>query len=78
MNVNMVTLDQAIETAMQLSSEQRAMLLEILQNRQIEAQRREIAADAQESLSAFRNGGLKAQSAADVIEELRQALEASE
>lgn len=74
----MVTLDQAIETAMQLSAEQRAMLLEILQNRQIEAQRREIAADAQESLVAFRSGRLKAQAAADVIEELRQALEAGE
>jgi hypothetical protein len=70
----MVTLDQAIDTAMQLPPEQREMLVEILRNRQIEARREEIAHDAEESLAAFRDGKIVPQSTSKVIEELRQAL----
>jgi len=75
MAMNVVTLNQAIDTAMQLPPEQQEMLLEILRGRHIEARRQEIAQDAQESLAAFRAGKLKTQSAEAVIEELRQALE---
>jgi hypothetical protein len=78
MAMNVVTLNQAIDTAMQLPPEQQEMLLEILRGRRIEARRREIAQDAQESLAAFRAGKLKLQSAEAVIEELRQALEGVE
>lgn len=78
MESSMVTLDQAIDTVMQLPAEQRVILLEILQNRQIEALRLEIAADAQESLAAFRRGELSARPAADVVVELREALEGEE
>ena len=73
-----VTLDHVIDSAMQLPLEQQQMLLEILQNRQIEARRQEIARDAQESLSAFRAGQFKPQTAAEIIDDLRQALEADE
>ena len=58
-----VTLDLAIDTALQLPSEQREMLIDILRNRQIEARRQEIAAEARKSIAAFREGKLKGQTA---------------
>lgn len=73
-----VTLEQVIDSAMQLPLEQQEMLLEILQSRQIEARRLEMARDAQESLAAFRAGKLKGQTAAEIIVDLRKALEADE
>jgi len=63
---------------MQLPLEQQEMLLEILQSRQIEARRLEMSRDAQESLAAFRAGKLKGQTAAEIIVDLRKALEADE
>ncbi|HBY95258.1 MAG: hypothetical protein M5U01_00240 [Ardenticatenaceae bacterium] len=75
---NTVTLDQAIDTALQLPPEQREMLIDILRSRQIETRREEIAADARKSITAFREGKLKAQSAEEAITELHQALENAE
>lgn len=54
------------------------MLLEILQSRQIEARRQEMASDAQESLSTFHAGQLKGQTATEIIDELRQEVEDDE
>ena len=73
----MITLDQAIDTVMQLPPEQREMLIDILHNRYIEERRNEIADDAQKSLAAFRAGSLKLQSANEVITELRESLDDS-
>jgi len=73
-----VTLDQAIDTAMQLPPAQQDMLLEVLRSRRIEARRAEIADDARESIAAYRAGQLEAQPAEAVIAELRRALEDSE
>jgi hypothetical protein len=73
-----VTLDQVIDSAMQLPPDQREMLVSILNKRQIEARRREIVLDAQESLAAYRRGELNAQSAAEVIRELHRTLEEDE
>lgn len=73
-----VTLDYAIDTAMQLPPEQQEMLMEILRKRQIEARRQEIARDAQESLAAFHARQLKGQTAAEIIDELRQEVEDGE
>jgi hypothetical protein len=73
--MNQVTLDEALETAMQLDADQREMLVDILRRRQIEAERQQIAADARASLAAFRAGELPAQDAPDVIRDLRQSLE---
>lgn len=73
-----VTLDQAIDTALQLPSEQQEMLIDILRNRQIEARRQEIAADARMSIAAFREGKFTIQSAEDAIANLHQSLEDSE
>ena len=76
--MNSVTLDNVIDAAMQLPDDQREMLVSILQMRQIEARRHEIAKDAQASLNAYRAGKLKAQSAEQAIHELHQSLEDEE
>ncbi|MEG4234204.1 hypothetical protein QUA40_19190 [Microcoleus sp. Pol11C3] len=69
----MNTLDQVLETALQLSYEQQEMLIKILQNRHRESIRTEIAADAQQTLADFRKGKFRPQSAEDVISTLRQS-----
>jgi hypothetical protein len=43
----MVTLDEAIDTVLELPPEQQEMLLDIIYRRQVEARRQEIAGDAQ-------------------------------
>jgi hypothetical protein len=70
----MVTLDQALDTVMQLLPEQREMLLEILQKRWIEERRKEIARDAREAISAFYAGKLTSQPFDEIIAELRNSL----
>jgi hypothetical protein len=71
----MVTLEQVLDTVMQLPLEQQEMLIEILHNRHIEQRREEIAQNAQEVLADFRGGKLKPQSVNDVITELRTTLD---
>lgn len=71
----MNTLDQVLETALQLPYEQQEMLISILQNRHHESRRAEIAADAQQTLAAFRAGNFQHQSAETVIVALRQSLQ---
>lgn len=70
----MNTLDQVLETALQLPYEQQEMLIEILQNRHHESRRAEIAADAQQTLADFHAGKFRQQSAEDVVLGLRQFL----
>jgi hypothetical protein len=72
--MNEITLDEALDTVMQLPLEQQEMLLEIIHGRHIENRRLEMARDAQASIAAFRAGQLKPQSAADIIAELRLSL----
>jgi hypothetical protein len=70
----MITLDQVLQSALQLPSEQQEMLIKILENRHHQNRREEIAADAQQSLDDFRAGNFRPQSARDIIAELRQSL----
>ena len=70
----MNTLDQVLETALQLSYEQQEMLIKILQNRHYESRRAEMAVDAQQTLADFRVGKFRPQSAENAIAELRQWL----
>lgn len=70
-----ITLDQALETVMQLSTDQQDMLVDILHSRRVEQRRREMAADAQVSLTAFHQGKLKPQSVDEIVLELRRALD---
>jgi len=76
--MNVVTLDQAINTASQLSPDQQEMLIDILSKRRIETRRNEIMADASDSLNAFRQGRLKQQTAEETISELHHAIEDDE
>jgi hypothetical protein len=66
----MVTIDSTLEDIMQLDFDSREMLLEILQKRQIEARRDEIAKHAKESLRDYHAGKLQPMSAQEVIEKL--------
>lgn len=74
----MNTLNQVLETALQLSYEQQELLIKILQNRHRESIRAEIAADAQQTLADFRTGKFRHESAEDVIATLRQSLDEPE
>jgi hypothetical protein len=71
----MNTLDQVLDNALQLPLEQQEMLIRILQSRQNELRRTEIAEDAKKSLDDFRSGTLRPQSADEVISSLRQSLQ---
>ncbi len=73
--MNMISLDEALETVMQLPPEQQEMLIDIMRHRQVERQRQEIADDAQQSLAAFQAGQLKPRSASATIIELRRSLD---
>ena len=68
----MSNLDQVLDEVMDLPLEQQEMLLKILQGRMIERRRDKIAQDAISSLTEFRTGKLKAQSATEAISELRE------
>lgn len=70
----MVTLEEAISTVNQLPFEQREMLLEIVKNQMIEAQREEIAKDAKDAIAAFHRGELKPQPIENIISELQATL----
>ena len=67
----MTTLDEVLDAVMGLPTEQQEMLVQIVRQRTIENLREEIAQAVQESISEFRSGKLKVQSAAEVISNLR-------
>ncbi len=73
-----ITFEQVVETAKQFPPEQQEMLIDLIRGWRIEARRREIAHDAQESLAAFRSGQLEPQSAQEIITELERASEDEE
>ncbi len=70
----MSTLNQVLEDASRLPYEQQEMLIEILKRRFIESRRAEIAADAKQTLADFQAGHFQAQSAEEVVTQLRQSL----
>ncbi|NQS97635.1 MAG: hypothetical protein HQ591_04205 [candidate division Zixibacteria bacterium] len=67
----MVTLEQVLDSAMLLDSEQREILIEIIQKRQIEAWRKETAAYAREAIRAFHKGEIQSQPVEEIISHLR-------
>ena len=70
----MTTLDQALDAASQLPADQREMLEQILHRRRLEEQRHELAQSAREAIQSFHEGQLPAQSAEQVVTELRASL----
>ena len=73
--MNTISLDEALDTVMQLPPEQQEMLIDIVRHRQIERRRQEIARDAQQSLAAYNAGEYKPQSAVQIIRELHLGLD---
>lgn len=67
--------EQIVDTVMQLPPEQQELLADLLKGWRIEARRREIARDANDSLSAYRAGKFKSQPAAAIINQLHESVE---
>lgn len=74
----MKTLNEVLDAVMELPREQQEMLIQIVRQRTIENTRTEIAQAAQQSISEFRSGKLKAQTAEEVIRDLRLLLDTDE
>lgn len=71
----MTTLDQALDTVMCLSYEQRQTLMDILSKRQSEERREEISGNAKEAIRAFHAGELKSETASQLIKRLNASVE---
>jgi len=69
----MVTLENILELANQLTDEQQEMLSEIVKNRLRETRRKQIIQDCHEAIAEFKAGGLKAMTAQEIIAELELA-----
>ena len=63
----MMTLNQALDDIMQLDDNSREMLLDILQKRQVEKRRDEIAKNAKQARKDFNDGNFTAMSGEEVI-----------
>ena len=68
----MATIDSTLEEIMRLDYNTREMLLEILQKRQIEARRDQIAKNAKQTLKDYHSGKLFSQDADEVTEQLNK------
>jgi len=68
----MVTINSTLEDIMQLDYTSREMLLEILQKRQIEARRNEIAKNAKQALKEYHAGELLPLAADEAIKKLNK------
>ena len=66
----MITFEQALDAVMELSFEQREMLVEIVRRRSARERRQQLAEDAQQALLEYRSGTLKPMSALEVIDQL--------
>jgi hypothetical protein len=66
----MVTIDSTLEDIMKLDYASREMLLEIIQKRQIEARRSEIAKTAKQSLKEYHSGKILPVTAGELIKKL--------
>ncbi len=71
----MTTLDQALDTVMQLPIDQQEVLLDIVRKQHIEHRREEIATGAREAIAAFHAGKLQPQPLEEIISELRRSPE---
>jgi len=68
----MVTINSTLEDIMQLDYASREMLLEILQKRQIEARREEIAKTAKQTLRSYHSGKLQPLTAEEIVKKLNK------
>jgi hypothetical protein len=66
----MVTIDSTLDDIMKLDFTSREMILEILQKRQIEARRSEMAKNAKQSLKEYHSGQITPMNAEELIDKL--------
>jgi len=66
----MRTLDQTLDTIMEMDFSSREILLEILQKRQIEDRRKEIGDNGKQAKKDFKSGKIVPANASDVIRTL--------
>jgi hypothetical protein len=74
----MKTFEQILDLVTELPLDQQKLLIEIVERRTANMQRKELAISAQEALAEFRTGNLKPQTAQEAIVELRTYLNDSE
>ena len=74
MSIPISILEQVLETASMLPSDQQEILITLLQRRYSEDRRVELLEDAQASLASYHRGNHRPQSADDVIETLRRSV----
>lgn len=70
----MQTLNDTLDSIMQLDPSSREILLEILQKRQIEERRNEIAQNFTEAVTDFKSGKIKKHNSTDTISILNSLL----
>jgi len=70
----MINLDQALDSARQLSLSDKEMLIEILKKQTIEERRKEIAAEVKESITLYTAGKLATSDSKQIIDELHSSL----
>ncbi len=69
----MFTIDQTLDTIMQMDISSREMLLEILQKRMIEERRREMAMNGKQAKADYKSGKILSGTAADIILSLNKS-----
>jgi hypothetical protein len=70
----MITIDTALDHSMQLDFNSRELLIEILQKRQIEERRDQLAVNAKKAKQDFAKGKLQIKDAKDTIAYLQNLL----
>jgi hypothetical protein len=74
----MINLDQALDSARQLSLSDKEMLIEILKKQAIEERRKEIATEVRETKTLYATGKLAPSDSKQIINELHSSLSESE
>jgi len=69
-----ITLDQALDTVLQLPPDQQQALVDLLRSRRIEARRGEIAEEACAARAAWQRGDLPVYDIEDAIGDLQRAV----
>lgn len=70
----MTTINKALESSMQLDFSGREMLIEILQKRQGEERRKEIAANGKKAKTAFKNKKIQLMTSGELISSLNNLI----
>ena len=70
----MTTINHVLEISMQLDFSGREMLIEILQKRQVEERRKEIAANSKKAKTALKNKKIQSMTSVELINRLNNLI----